>query len=118
TPSMGNGGPRNYGNAFLPAAYQGTTVGRAGLPAKDAQIRFLDNELRSESSQKSQFDLVQALNRKQMQHHAGDSNMEAVIESYEMAFRMQRHAPSALDLSDETQSTLDMYGIGVAETDD
>ena len=40
-PSMGNGGPRNYSNAFLPAAYQGTTLGRAGIPAKDATIKNL-----------------------------------------------------------------------------
>lgn len=118
TPSMGNGGPRNYGNAFLPAAYQGTTVGRAGVPAKDAQIRFLSNDRRDLSAQKSQFDLVQALNREQIQLHANDSNMEAVIESYEMAFRMQRHAPTTLDLSHESQATLDMYGIGKSETDD
>lgn len=118
TPSMGNGGPRNYGNAFLPAAYQGTTVGRAGVPARDARIRFLTNDHRDVSAQRSQFDLVQALNRQQVQRHPHDSNMEAVIESYEMAFRMQRHAPDALDLSDESQATLDMYGIGDTETDD
>jgi len=38
SPSLGNGGPRNYGNAFLPAVYQGTSIGRAGVPAKDATI--------------------------------------------------------------------------------
>ena len=43
SPSSGNGGPRNYGNAFLPAVYQGTAVGRAGAPASDATIRNLSN---------------------------------------------------------------------------
>ena len=42
-PSAGNGGPRNYGNAFLPAVYQGTPLGRAGGPAAEATIRNLTN---------------------------------------------------------------------------
>ena len=44
-PSAGNGGPRNYGNAFLPAVYQGTAVGRAGGPASEATIRNLTGPL-------------------------------------------------------------------------
>src|SRR6266853_2215214 len=39
TPSLGNGGPRNYGSAFLPAVFQGTALGRTGLPAKDTNFR-------------------------------------------------------------------------------
>ena len=46
-PSAGNGGPRNYGNAFLPAAYQGTALGKAGAPASTATIRNLTNPIRS-----------------------------------------------------------------------
>jgi hypothetical protein len=117
SPSMGNGGPRNYGTAFLPATYQGTAIGRAGIPAKDSQIRNLVNNARSPREQEAQFDLVQALNREQARGHAGDSEFEAVIDSYELAFRMQRHAPNVLDLSNETQATLDMYGIGKKPTD-
>jgi hypothetical protein len=117
-PSLGNGGPRNYGNAFLPAVYQGTAIGRAGIPAKDSQIRHLLNSERSLTSQQAQLDLVQAFNREQAGRRPGDTELEAVIDSYELAFRMQRHAPEVLDLSKETQSTLDMYGIGAAATDD
>jgi hypothetical protein len=117
TPSLGNGGPRNYGNAFLPAVYQGTTIGRAGVPAKDSNIRHLLNTERSLAAQRSQFDLVQALNHEQLKAHPGDSELEAVLDSYELAFRMQRHAPEVLDLSHETQATLDLYGIGAKETD-
>ncbi len=118
SPSMGNGGPRNIGNAFLPAAYQGTAIGRAGVPAKDSKIRFLLNSERSTAVQQSQFKLVQALNHEQIKQHAHDTDLEAVIDSYELAFRMQQHAPSVLDLSRETQATLDLYGIGVKKTDD
>jgi hypothetical protein len=117
-PSLGNGGPRNYGNAFLPAVYQGTAIGRAGIPAKDSQIRHLLNSERSLTSQQAQLDLVQALNREQAKRRPGDSELEAVIDSYELAFRMQRHAPEVLDIGKETQSTLDMYGIGAPATDD
>jgi hypothetical protein len=117
-PSLGNGGPRNYGNAFLPAVYQGTAIGRAGVPAKDSQIRHLLNSERTPAAQQAQLDLVQALNREQARLHPGDTELDAVIDSYELAFRMQRHAPEVLDLSRETQSTLDMYGIGAEPTDD
>ena len=117
-PSLGNGGPRNYGNAFLPAVYQGTTIGRAGIPAQDSQIRHLLNSQRSSQSQQAQLDLVQAFNREQAKSRPGDSELEAVIDSYELAFRMQRHAPEVLDLTKETQATLDLYGIGAPATDD
>jgi hypothetical protein len=118
TPSLGNGGPRNYGNAFLPAVYQGTAIGRAGIPSKDSNIRHLMNAERTPAAQHSQFDLVQALNREQLKANWGDSELEAVLDSYELAFRMQQHAPEVLDLSRETQATLDLYGIGAKETDD
>lgn len=117
-PSLANGGPRNYSGAFLPAAFQGTTVGRAGMPTKDFQIRHLSNSTRSPQAQQSQFDLVQSLNREQFKRRAGDTELEAVIDSYEMAFRMQQRAPNALDLSGETHQTLDLYGVDKPETDD
>ncbi len=50
-PSMGNGGPRNYNNAFLPAASQGTAIGRAGVAATEARIRNLSNSLLSSREQ-------------------------------------------------------------------
>jgi hypothetical protein len=76
------------------------------------------NTERSAAAQRSQFDLVQALNREQLKAHPGDSELEAVLDSYELAFRMQQHAPEALDIMRESQATLDLYGIGAKETDD
>jgi hypothetical protein len=116
-PSMGNGGPRNYSNAFLPTAYQGTAIGRAGLPVTEAKIRDLVNTARTASEQREQYDLLQALNAEQMRRTPGDAELEAVVGSYELAFRMQREAPSVLDLSQETKETQALYGIGVKETD-
>jgi len=118
SPSMGNGGPRNYGNAFLPSVYQGTAVGKPGIPAKEAQIRYLLNERRTTADERSQFELVQAFNRDQAKARPGDDELEAVIDSYELAYRMQRFAPEVLDLSKETAETLAMYGINEKETDD
>jgi hypothetical protein len=116
-PSMGNGGPRNWNNAFLPAAYQGTAVGRSGIPASEAQIRNLGNTRLSSTEQRRQFDLLQALNAEQVRRAPGDSDLDAVLGSFELAFRMQAHAPGTLDLSGETAETLRIYGIGERDTD-
>ena len=59
-PSAGNGGPRNYGNAFLPAVYQGTALGKAGGPAAEATIRNLANPPLSPRTSAGSFDLLQA----------------------------------------------------------
>ena len=115
-PSAGNGGPRNFGNAFLPAVYQGTAIGKAGGPAADLTIRNLAGKA-NPTEQRKQFDLLQQLNAQQLQAHGGDSEMEAVINSYELAWRMQMNAPDVLDFSKESAATLESYGIGQKETD-
>jgi hypothetical protein len=117
-PSMGNGGPRNYGSAFLPSVYQGTAVGRAGTPATQAQIRNLRNELVSTRDQLTQFQALRRFNAAQMVDRSGDAEFEAVINSYELAWRMQRSVPDILDLSDEPEHVQRMYGIGQKATDD
>jgi hypothetical protein len=133
-PSMANGGPRNWSSAFLPPAYQGTAIGRAGIPAREAKIRNLGNEQLSPAEQRRQLDLLQSLNAEQLRRCApltlpspttggegrvrgGDAELEAVIDSFELAFRMQMNAPGILDLSRETKETQALYGIGEKETD-
>ena len=116
-PSMGNGGPRNYGSAFLPAAYQGTAVGRAGGLAKDARIANLSNSKLTFAEQSRQFDLLRAMNGEQMRGHEGDETLEAVISSYELAWRMQMHAPDIMDISREPEHVRRLYGIGDKHTD-
>ena len=122
SPSAGNGGPRNYGSGFLPAVHQGTAVGRPGVAARDSRILFIDNPRRDAVGQRSQFDLVQALNRDQVAQRAAagaaDAELDAVVESYELAWRMQHFAPAILDLEAETAETLSLYGIGDPKTDD
>lgn len=117
SPSSANGGPRNYANAFLPACFQGTPIGRAEQPTRDARIEHITNSQLTPQQQKNQFELLQNLNRTQL-GSARDSELEAVISSYELAWRMQMNAPQLLDLSSETKSTLQQYGIDQPETED
>jgi hypothetical protein len=116
SPSLGNGGPRNYGNAFLPAVYQGTPVGRAGIAAKDATIGNL-RPARTEEEARRQFDLLRELNAEQLRQKPGESELDAVLQSYELAWRMQDSAPPVLGIEGESPETLALYGIGRAPTD-
>jgi hypothetical protein len=116
-PSAGNGGPRNYGQAFLPAIHQGTALGKAGGPAREATIRNLVNSELSLPAQRRQLDLIRELNTAQLSRSPGDSDLEAALESYELAWRMQTNVPGVLNLAAETPATQTMYGIGEKATD-
>jgi len=116
-PSAGNGGPRNFGQAFLPAVHQGTALGKAGGPAREATIRNLANSQLSIADQRRQLDLIRELNSAQLGKSAGDSELEAALESYELAWRMQTNVPGVLDLATETAATQALYGIGEKATD-
>ena len=117
-PSPGNGGARNYGSAFLPPVYQGTTMGVAGGSAADARIRDLVNTRLPRKEQRQQFQLLRALNSGQLPQGPRDTELEAVINSFELAWRMQSHAPDILDLSRETAATQALYGINQDPTND
>ncbi|GBD37062.1 hypothetical protein HRbin36_02192 [bacterium HR36] len=117
-PPRGHGGAQNYGNAFLPAIYQGTAIGSADIPASAAQIRFLHHPYLPATVQRRQLDLVQRLNQEHLRRTGADDQLEGVIQSYELAFRMQRVAPEILDLSRESAATRKLYGIDEKPTDD
>jgi hypothetical protein len=114
--TTGNGGARNYGNAFLPPVYQGTALGKAGAPASEAVIRNLASSM-SASDRAREFDLLREMNAEQLKSSPGDGEYDAVVNSYELAGRMQGNAPDVLDISRESKETLAMYGIGNKETD-
>jgi hypothetical protein len=116
-PPTGNGGARNYGNAFLPPVFQGTAIGKAGVPASELVIGNLGNASASPEEQRRRFDLFREMNAEQLKRNPGDAELEAVINSYEIAWRMQNNAPGALDLAAESPATLAMYGIGEKATD-
>ncbi len=115
-PSAGNGGPRNYGNAFLPAVYQGTALGKAGGPVSEATIRNLTGPL-SAASQQARIELLREIHAEQLKRSPGDAELEAVASSYELAWRMQNNAPDVLDLARENKETLALYGINEKRTD-
>ena len=117
-PSAGNGGARNYGNAFLPAAHQGTALGKAGGPASEAAVRNLGHRGESPADARRQFDLIRGINAEQLRAHPGDPELEAIIESYELAWRMQSRAPEVLDLDRVGPESRALYGIGDPATDD
>lgn len=117
-PSDTKGGPRNYANAFLPSVYQGTAIGRASRSVDRMTIDHIRNPELSPDETQQRYQLTQSLNRAQIQRRQQEDNrLDAVVRSYELAWRMQADAPAILDLSGETAETQEMYGIGEGKTD-
>ncbi|MER3441141.1 MAG: DUF1501 domain-containing protein [Gemmataceae bacterium] len=117
-PPRGHGGTQNYGSAFLPAIYQGTALGHAGTPASAAQIRHLHHPYAPRDVQRLQLDFLQGVHARHLQRTGPDDQLEGVIQSFELAFRMQRVAPEVLDLSRESAATRRLYGVDEKPTDD
>ena len=117
TPPRGHGGPRNYGSAFLPAAHQATALGHSQMKVADAQIAHLTAQGVSRKQQREQLDLLRAMNRKHLAAAGKDEQIEGVIESFELAFRMQAEVPKVTDLSQESQATQSLYGIDEKPTE-
>ncbi len=95
-----------WGNAFLPAAYQGTFVQDLEKP-----IRNMSNPRFDLASQRQQLDLLQQLNHLHKQRNRNVSELDARIASFELAFRMQQDAPAAFDLEQRTAATSRAYGL-------
>ena len=116
-PTLGHGGVQNWSSAFLPAAFQGTPIGNASIPAKSAAINYIRNNELTGDLQRMQLDMLKDMNEDQLKHFGSDPQLEGRIQSFELAFRMQTEAPSLMDISHESQATLDMYGINQKPTD-
>jgi len=110
------GSPQNFGAAFLPAIYQGTPVGLA-KSEEAAAIDYSRNEKFTPGLQSRQMEMLRSLNR-DFASRTPDSAMEGMIESFELAFRMQSEAPGLMDLSKESRATQKLYGIDEKETKD
>jgi hypothetical protein len=104
-------GPGVWGHGFLPAVHQGTRFNGGTVPIPNLSP---PKELAA-SNQRAVLDYVQALNRAHADSRRDDSNLEARIASYELAFRMQAAGPEAVDLARETKATRDLYGNGFGE---
>src|SRR5439155_24939793 len=97
---------------FLPAAYQGTLVSNLNKPVENLPDSAVPSE-----SQRQQLDALKRLNQLHQSGREEDTALAARIASYELAFRMQKEAPEAFDLSGEAKATKDLYGVGEAATD-
>ena len=117
-PVARNGGPQNYGSAFLPAIYQGTRIGTEAAPVSSAELGNIKNARLDVSSQRMQLDLVQAMNRELLEREKVQPGVEGVIESFELAFRMQGTLPGVMDLANESSATQALYGIDDEDTAD
>jgi hypothetical protein len=121
------GGSINFGSAFLPAIYQGTKIGdeargrigrTRGGSNEPPQLPDIKNPQLDSKSQRIQLDFVQQLNRNKLQRDKHQPQVEGIIQSFELAYRMQTTMPQLVDTSQETQETLDLYGIGDGPSDD
>ncbi|MEQ9408209.1 MAG: DUF1501 domain-containing protein [Fuerstiella sp.] len=101
-----------YSSAFLPSICNGTPIGVNGEDMSAATISNVVSDHLPLAAKRRQLDFVQSLNRQHRQQRPGDDRLESVIQSMELGFRMQSSAPGLLDLSDETQETLDRYRVG------
>jgi hypothetical protein len=110
TPPSGFGGAQNYGSAFLPAIYQATRIGAEGRPMANAGVRNIASQLNPQA-QRAELELLQALNREKLARDRVNPDVEGVIESYELAFKMQSEMPQVMDVSKETEATKKLYGI-------
>ncbi len=105
-------GPRNWGAGFMPALYQGTRfqLGAEPIPHLHPAAGVTPEQ------QRGQLDLLSQLNRRHALSRPQQSELDARIASYELAFRMQAEAPEAVDLAQETSETQRLYGIDRPET--
>jgi hypothetical protein len=99
-------GARQYGAGFLPATFQGTFVSDMNNP-----IRNLTNPRVPPARQREELDVLQQLNQLHAGNRAEDSRLNARIESFELAYRMQMQAPDAFDLGREPRAVQQLYGL-------
>jgi hypothetical protein len=105
-------GARNWGTGFMPAVYQGVEFQASGAP-----IKHLENPKGvTREQQRRKLDLLASLNREYNASRADNTELDARIRGYELAYRMQAEAPEAVDLSKETDATRQLYGMDKEET--
>src|SRR5262245_53827841 len=117
-------GPPLWNNAFLPAVHQGTFISDRAEKTPDGAIigkdfdpkkliSYIHNDNFTLTEQRRELDLLESLNKLQMQREAvADPQLEATLSSMEVAYRMQTEAPEVFDIRKESKATLELYGAG------
>ncbi len=107
-------GAKNWSSGYMPAAYQGTVIRASKTPIHNLQPPVgMDRRV-----QRRLLDRLRAKNQAHHDQRSDNSELAARIASYELAFKMQQHAPEAVDFTQETADTLKLYGVGEKKTDD
>lgn len=106
------GGPPAWGNGFLPATYQGTTM----RPGPNPILNLRSSSGMPRNEQRRVLDFAQRLNRQHLRDRDNNDELSARINAYELAFRMQAEAQQIVDLDQETAATKALYGIDSSET--
>src|ERR1700722_19250988 len=117
-PALSIGGGQSYEAGFLPSVFSATRIGESKTDIKNCSINNIKNANLTAKAQRKELDFVQELNHDLLKKGNLDHQVEGVIQSYELAFKMQAEVPEVTDISKESQATLDLYGINKEETDD
>ena len=103
---LARSGKNNFGNGFLPAAFQGTDFNAKNPPNNLNRPPSLTTD-----ADRRTVDLLQRLNARHLERFPGDADLAGRIASYELAGKMQTSVPEVMDLSGETRATLQKYGV-------
>ena len=106
------GGAPCWGAGFLPAVFQGTLLRKGPNPI----LNLKPPEGVNQEQQRRTFDFIKKLNEQDLD--PADTELQARISSYELAFKMQQHAPEAVDLTQESEATREAYGLNQKQTAD
>ncbi len=107
-------GAKNWSSGYMPATYQGTVLRSQGNPILDLQTPAGI----SRPVQREMLDSIAAINQRHLDAHGGNDDLAARISSYELAYKMQEHAPEAVSFKDEDSETLELYGVNNPKTED
>jgi hypothetical protein len=107
-------GAKNWSSGYMPASYAGTVFKAEGAPI----LNLSAPEDVSESAQREIIQSIQNANTRHAITRSGNSDLDSRIASYELAFKMQSTAPEAVDLSQESEKTIEMYGVNQDQTRD
>jgi hypothetical protein len=107
-------GAKNWSSGYMPAAFQGTVIRASGTPIHNLKTPAG----MSDSVQRKLLDRLRAKNQLHLDSRNDNSELAARIASYELAYKMQQHAPEAVDFAQETEATQKLYGIDNPQTND
>jgi Protein of unknown function (DUF1501) len=116
-PTLGHGGVNNWSSAFLPGRFQGTPIGHAGVPARSASLMHLARADGRNDLERAELDFLDQQNEAHRSAREYEAALEARIQSFELAYRMQAVAPQALDIARESAATQELYGIAEPGTE-